>query len=153
MPKPGEKTVKRIYELSAARLATPKSTDQIKNISQLLYAADRGIPVYTFDAVVEESGYNKEEMAKFLGINVRTIQNKRKEGGEIVKKDAEHLLRLQELFRKGNEVFGGKNEFRQWLEKPAFGLDNRMPRSLIEFISGIDLVQRELTKIEYGDFS
>jgi putative toxin-antitoxin system antitoxin component (TIGR02293 family) len=124
-----------------------------KNPIEFIDLASKGLSVEAFDKVVVESGYNKEELAKFMGINMRTIQNKRKSGGEIAQKDAEHLLKLRELFKRGQEIFGSKEEFKRWMDKPAFGLDNRPPASLINFISGIDLVGRELTRIEYGDFS
>jgi len=113
----------------------------------------KGIPVSLFETVVNHTGYTRQAVAEMAGLNIRTVNNYRKRGVFFEKKDAEHLLKLNTLFKKGTETFGSMSEFKRWLEEPAFGLDNRIPRSLLDTISGIDLVSRELTRIAYGDFS
>jgi putative toxin-antitoxin system antitoxin component (TIGR02293 family) len=115
--------------------------------------AEKGVPLQAFDALVNESGYNKASIAGFIGIDVRTIANYKKGNRSFKKTDAEHLIKLKELFERGREIFGGKLEFNRWLAKPSFGLGGRIPEQLLSYISGIDLVGRELTRIEYGDFS
>jgi uncharacterized protein (DUF2384 family) len=61
---------------------------------------------------------------------------------------------MQEYFRtfEYNQI-AVMEEFNRWLRKPAHGLGGRIPEQLLNYISGIELVSRELTRIEYGDFS
>ena len=115
--------------------------------------AERGVPLQVFDTLVDESGFNKATIAEFLGIDVRTVSNYRKDNRSFKKTDAEHLIKLKELFEKGRGVFGDMGEFSRWLSKPSYGLGKRIPKQLLNYISGIDLVSRELSRIEYGDFS
>ncbi len=66
---------------------------------------------------------------------------------------SEKLLKLFGLYDKGTSVFGSIGEFNKWLAEPAFGLDNQVPRDLLNTITGIDLTKEELTRIEYGDLA
>lgn len=115
--------------------------------------AEKGVPLQVFDTLVDESGYNKATIAEFIGIDVRTVSNYKKYSRSFKKTDAEHLIKLKELFEKGRDAFGDKGEFNRWLSKPSYGLGRRIPKQLLNYISGIDLVSRELSRIEYGDFS
>ncbi|MGK7394590.1 MAG: type II RES/Xre toxin-antitoxin system antitoxin [Candidatus Cyclobacteriaceae bacterium M3_2C_046] len=123
------------------------------NPYRLIDEAEKGIDLDSFENVVRETGYTREYVANAIGLNVRTINNYRKKGKELDKKEAEHLLKFHALIEKGIAVFGSSSEFRKWLDQPAYGLDHRVPNSLLGYISGIDLIDRELTRIEYGDFS
>ena len=123
------------------------------NPYQVIDTAEKGISISLFDKLVHQSGYSKAAIADFIGLDVRTISNYKNKNKDLKKTDAEHLLKLKELFEKGKEVFGSSEEFTRWLGKPAYGLEGRVPEKLLNYISGIELVSRELSRIEYGDFS
>ena len=123
------------------------------NPYQVIDKAEKGISVALFEKLSRQSGYSKASIASFLGLDVRTISNYKSQKKNLTKTDAEHLLKLKSLFEKGKDVFGSSEEFARWLSKPAYGLEDRIPEKLLHYISGIELVQRELTRIEYGDFS
>jgi putative toxin-antitoxin system antitoxin component (TIGR02293 family) len=127
--------------------------ENVNNPYFVIDEAEKGVPLQVFEALVDESGYNKASIAGFIGIDVRTVANYKKANRSFVKTDAEHLIKLKELFGYGKEVFGNQEEFNRWLRKPAHGLGGRIPEQLLNYISGIELVSRELTRIEYGDFS
>ena len=111
------------------------------NPFQLTDTAEKGVSVSLFEPLVQQSGYSKAAIADFIRIDVRTISNYKNK--HLTKTDAEHLLKLSDLFEKGNEVFGTTEEFVPWLGKPAYGLDNRTPERLLHYISGIELINRE----------
>ena len=123
------------------------------NPYQVIDTAEKGISISLFERLVQQSGYSKAAMADFIGVDVRTISNYKNKNKQLTKTDAEHLLKLNDLFEKGKEVFGNSDEFTRWLGKPAYGLEGRVPEKLLNYISGIELVSRELSRIEYGDFS
>ena len=127
--------------------------ENLNNPFTVIDEAEKGVSLKVFDALVDESGYNKASIADFIGIDVRTVANYKKANRSFKKTDAEHLIKLKELFDRGRDIFGGKTEFNRWLSKPSYGLGNRIPEQLLNYISGIELVGRELTRIEYGDFS
>ena len=114
--------------------------------------AKKGVCLQAFNDFVDESGYSKTVIAGFVGIDMNTIFTN-EESFSFQKRQAEHLIKLKKLFGQGRELFGGKQEFKRWLVKPFFGLGERTPEQLLSYFSGIDLVDRELHRIECGDFS
>ena len=50
----------------------------------------------------------------------------------------------------GNEVFGSIDSFKQWMQKPAYGLGNKIPSKILTTISGINLVINQLMRIAHG---
>jgi len=60
---------------------------------------------------------------------------------------------MKALFEHGADVFGSAESFRRWLDKPACGLDNQVPFALLHTSGGMDLIQDELIRIEYGDLA
>jgi len=62
-------------------------------------------------------------------------------------------LKLIVLYRKGVEVFSSITNFNKWLHKPSFGLGKKIPYSLMNTTTGIDLIFEELVRIEYGDLA
>ena len=62
-------------------------------------------------------------------------------------------FQLMALARKGLEVFGHSLAFRQWLRKPSYGLDGRIPQELLQTYRGIDLVREEIVNIAWGDMA
>jgi len=66
---------------------------------------------------------------------------------------SEKLIMLFALYGSGAEVFGSMEAFTKWLTKPAYGLGDVVPQVMFHTITGIALVQEELTRISYGDLA
>jgi len=58
--------------------------------------------------------------------------------------------RIKALFQHGEEIFGSISEFRSWFNTPVYGLGNQAPYSLMQTSGGIDLIDDELYRIEFG---
>ena len=66
---------------------------------------------------------------------------------------SEHVLKMISLHRHGMEVFGDEYALHRWLQKPAYGLGNKIPFQLMNTSSGLDLIINELKRIEWGDLA
>ena len=66
---------------------------------------------------------------------------------------SEYILKTIVLFHKGVKVFGNTDSFNRWLDKPAYGLGNLIPRGVITTVTGINFVMDELNRIEHGDLA
>ena len=66
---------------------------------------------------------------------------------------SEKLLKLFALYEKGLQIFGSSDEFNVWLGGQAIGLGGLIPETLLDTITGINIVTEELTRIEYGDLA
>jgi putative toxin-antitoxin system antitoxin component (TIGR02293 family) len=126
---------------------------RIKSNITIALEANRGIDAHIFFDIVRLSGYSKDEMAKVFSTSAKTFSRYEKENKKLGPLRSELILKIMALFKKGIEVFGGLDSFKAWMAKPAFGLGNLTPFSLIHTSTGIDLVLDELIRIEFGDLA
>lgn len=62
----------------------------------------------------------------------------------------EKTIKLNELYKKGLELFGNVEKFNEWLSVKSYGLGDQIPLNMINTVIGIDMVLDELYKIEFG---
>jgi putative toxin-antitoxin system antitoxin component (TIGR02293 family) len=84
---------------------------------------------------------------------MKTFQNYFTKNTLLDASTSEKLLKLFALYQKGAAVFGSIEEFAAWLTKPAYGIGNVVPQTIIDTATGIDLIHEELVRIEYGDLA
>lgn len=106
-----------------------------------------------FDDMVAVSSYDKNFAADLLDVSYKTVTRYQKEKKKLSPLQSEYILKTIVLFNKGNQVFGSKESFNRWLDKPAFGLGNRIPRAFITTVSGINFIMDELNRIAHGDLA
>lgn len=99
------------------------------------------------------SGFTYDEFQETFKTTVKTIQNYVVQDLKLDAVLSEKLLKSFSLFNLGIEVFGSANAFHQWLNAPAFGLGDQIPFNLMDTITGITLIEDELTRIAYGDLA
>lgn len=121
--------------------------------NRLVLAALQGIPALLFFNVADQTGYRREQVADVFDTSLKTFQRYEREHRNLSPQDSEKVLKMQALFSLGAEVFGSADAFRRWMDKPAFGLGNQVPFSLLRTSGGIDLILDELTRIEFGDLA
>lgn len=121
--------------------------------NRLVLAALQGIPALVFFNVADQTGYRREQVADVFDTSLKTFQRYEREHRNLSPQDSEKVLKMQALFSLGAEVFGSADAFRRWMDKPAFGLGNQVPFSLLRTSGGIDLILDELTRIEFGDLA
>src|SRR5258705_8926316 len=119
----------------------------------LIASAKAGISSHAVSDIIKISGKPVEEIASLLYVTPRTIRNYQNENKSLPVLQSEQLLKLYALYDKGIEVFGSTEVYNRWLAKPAFGLNNETPDSLLLTSTGIRLVMDELSRIQYGDFA
>lgn len=117
---------------------------------QMVYQVGRGVHVAKFDQLLEHSGIQKQVLANLLGLDPRTIDNYRKQGRNFPSLEGELLLKITQLFKVGEEVFGGVEAFRDWLNTSSKAFDQRKPITFLNTSTGVVLVQQALMRIAYG---
>lgn len=119
----------------------------------MVLAALQGIPALLFFNVADQTGYRREQVADVFDTSLKTFQRYEREHRNLSPQDSEKVLKIQVLFTRGAEVFGAVEAFRRWMDKPAFGLGNQVPFSLLRTSGGIDLIMDELIRIDFGDLA
>ena len=120
---------------------------------RLILAANKGIKADTISDLVSISNHKKDFFAGLLNLSVKTLDRYTSEGKSLSPSNGEMVLKLISLYRKGAEVFGSVKSFNNWLDKPSIGLGNSLPVTFMYTSGGIDLIQEELSRIEFGDLA
>ena len=146
-------------EMSVAEVAKLLGGPEIlgREISSQLRMADAvedGLPTDSLNRVKTELGLSDAEVARALGISLKTIHRLRKEPGRHLSSPAsDRLYRLARLYQLARDVLEGSGNAREWLRSPQIGLDNRVPMELMTSEAGSREVEALLMRIEYGVIS
>ena len=127
---------------------------RIKDDFQILTGSLEGVGINTFHDLVKITGIHKVKLAEdIFNISFKTISRYEKSKKRLSPRNSEMALKLLALYQKGIEVFGSRESFSKWLEKPALGLGNVIPFSVLSTATGIALIMEALARIEYGDLA
>jgi len=124
-----------------------------KNDISLLNRSKKGLEAKAALDFLSLSGFTQDEFQETFKTTVKTIQNHVTRELTLDSSLSEKLLKSFALFDKGVEVFGSAKAFRQWLMVPAYGLGHQLPFDLMDTITGIQLIEEELIRIEYGNLA
>jgi putative toxin-antitoxin system antitoxin component (TIGR02293 family) len=106
-----------------------------------------------FDDMIAVANYDKDFAADLLDVSYKTITRYKKNSKKFSPLQSEYILKTIVLYNKGESVFGSFDSFNKWLNKPAFGLGNRIPNSFITTVTGINHILDELNRIAHGDLA
>lgn len=128
-----------------------KYSTEIKSDHSIEKHANKGVSATAFFDLLEVTGLDKNLLAEdVFNLSFKTISRYKKENKKLNPRDSETVLKLVQLFKKGEEIFGSFITFRSWLRKPAHGLGKRQPVRMLTTNTGIDLIYEELLRIEFG---
>lgn len=123
------------------------------NPINLLNNSKKGLDAKAAIDFLNLSGFTQEEFQETFKTTVKTIQNYNRNELKLDAALSEKLLISFALFEKGVTIFGSAKEFNSWIHQPAFGLGDQIPFEMMDTITGISLVDDELTRIAYGDLA
>lgn len=104
-----------------------------------------------FKAIKDITSFTDEKIADWLDISVKTYRTYTKPGAKIKASIEERALIALSLIKHGTEVFGGTENFVEWLEKDNFYFDKKAPITFMHTNSGMKFIDDQLTGMEYGD--
>lgn len=90
-------------------------------------------------------------ISEWFDVSEKTFQSYRNSKATLNINFKEKLILLFSLYKQGEQVFGSKEAFNDWLEKPNFHFNDTPPADFFKTISGIRYIEDRLTGIEYGD--
>ncbi len=115
----------------------------------LIQLIRNGVSKKSLDHLINQIGYSITDIASVLHIsdrNLRRYEPKDKLGPE----QSERLVEIAKLYAKGEDVFGSIDSFNQWMNTEILALGNLTPKSFLDTSIGIQLLVKELGKIEHG---
>lgn len=124
-------------------------SDKLK-ISLLI---NSGLSYTLFEKLQNNTEFTKNEWADFLDLSIRTLDRYKNENKIFKAPQSEKIIALLEILNRGKNVFGDLDNFKLWLLIPNQALGRERPIDLLENSYGRELLNAELTHIEYGIFA
>ncbi|RYC50407.1 antitoxin Xre/MbcA/ParS toxin-binding domain-containing protein [Flagellimonas olearia] len=109
-----------------------------------------GIDYGVFEKMAEPMPFEQEAWATILNTTTRTLDRYKKEHRSFKSQQTERIIEIKQLYQKGVDVFGDKDNFDAWLETENLSLGRIRPVSLLDTSVGIHMVKDELGRIEHG---
>jgi putative toxin-antitoxin system antitoxin component (TIGR02293 family) len=142
--------------MSAANNATKvykQYKDYLDEEEQSIVSEPEAVYATSFNDMITVANYDKDFAANLLDVSYKTITRYQKERKKLSPLQSEYILKTIVLYNKGERVFGSGESFTKWLNKPAFGLGNRIPNTFITTVTGINHILDELNRIAHGDLA
>ena len=112
-----------------------------------------GVKKASVDILAEHLGINKKKLAEdILSLSVKTIERKAP-ADKMDKQTSSHVIEIARVIRHANHVFEDESKLKLWLNTDNRSLAGRKPSALLDTLTGINLVNDTLTRIEEGVYS
>lgn len=147
--------VSKLEQSSGYKVLNKKLTyaDFLKNKMLIVHAIREGIPYDFFKLIQEQTPFNEEDWALFLGISTKSLQRSRAKDSFVFKPlQSEKILELAEVTTVGRTIFDSEEQFYSWLTLPSYALGNLKPIELLRDSYGKEMVLQEMVKIDQGIF-
>ena len=126
---------------------SPLNEDKILNIISLDLFDRQSIAF-----IKKFTKFNDHDISDLLKISIRTLRNYTLVGAMLkTKLEKEHWIKILSLYKHGEEVFGDKDLFIEWLNENNYYFDNKPPIYYIDTAAGIKFIDNQLTGMQYGD--
>ncbi len=94
-------------------------------------------------------GMTKDEMAGILGVSEKTYYNMMKKP-LLDQERSDRFSFIHQILKSGEEAFGSKGNFTQWLKTPQGVLDGYIPLDMMSTITGANRVLQIIGRIKFG---
>ncbi len=142
-----------LVEEPAVAYGSPSIGEVLQGDFQSIDFLKKGLGARSIEAVMHSYEMTQQEMADTLHTNPKTLRNKIRESGKLDPLQGSLILAMAELYQKGEEAFGGKEPFLEWLHFPSPALGNVPPSTFLDTFQGIRLIMSEIESIQDGSFA
>lgn len=121
-----------------------------ENLMQVSQYVEGGLPSKEIETIVRYLNFKVPEIAKAAAVSPSTVSRWEPETS-IGLPGSSQFFKIDEVIRKGVNLFGGEEEFKNWLNSPNIALGNVVPAKLITSFIGVELVDEALDALHYGN--
>lgn len=111
-----------------------------------------GVPKEAMNNLMQKTGITNLEMAGITHTSDRTLRRYESKD-RLPQEQSERVIELARLYSKGSEVFGSLEYFKEWMNTRLIPLGDKKPKEFLDTSMGIDLLMKELGRIEHGVFA
>lgn len=124
-----------------------KKADNLVQVSKLV---ENGIRSKEIEPIIGYLELKVTEIAKAASVSPSTV-SRWKSDTSIGIPGSHQFFRIDQIIRKGVDLFGGPEELKGWLFNPNLALGNKVPAELITSSIGLDMVDEALDALHYGN--
>ena len=105
----------------------------------------------TFKGLVKQSKLNLDFLSEnVFEVDIDTVESYQQGTQKVPTALKEQIARLTEIYQLGEDLFGSRQVFNEWIRIPNIGLNNIEPIKFFSTVNGLQLVFEELKRIEFG---
>ena len=125
----------------------------IKTQFDIIKLGHHGLPIKAFDNLAMNMGVTRKALAEdIFDLSVKTLE--RKSPDDLLdKRTSSHALEIAKIMDHALDVFEDEEKVKRWISKPNRALNNTAPVKLFDTLTGINMVNAILTRIEEGVYS
>ena len=120
------------------------------NLAQVTALVERGLQSKDVNLIIEYLDLKILEIAKAASVSPSTVSRWQPETS-IGIPGSSQFFKIDELIKKGVDLFGGLAEFKSWLTMPNIALGNELPSTLITSPIGIALLDEAIDALHFGN--
>ena len=113
----------------------------------------RGFRTSTVQSFARRTKLPQHEILHLLRLPKATYSRKLKQGDQLAADTSDRLFRLARITVRAEEVFGDEAVALDWLRTPNQALGAERPYDLLDTDAGVEAVEDELGRIEYGVYA
>lgn len=115
--------------------------------------AEKGVARASLDALTAAIGVTRKAMAEeILGVSVKTIERKTTTA-RLDRKLSSHILEIARVMEHACNVFEDEERVRLWFNRENRALGGQRPLDLFDTLTGLNLVNDVLGRIEEGVYT
>lgn len=117
-----------------------------------VHRSREGLEKEALENLLRNLAIRMTEVSRVLSVSERTLQ--RYPAHKVLSRDLSgHIVAVAKIYSKATEVFEDQEKARRWLHKPCRALAGEIPLFLLDTPIGIQAVEDELTRIEFGVYA
>jgi putative toxin-antitoxin system antitoxin component (TIGR02293 family) len=124
----------------------------VTNDNDFIELIREGVPKEAMNNLMHKTGITTMEMASITHTSDRTLRRYESKD-RLPQEQSERVIELARLYSKGSEVFGSLDYFKEWMNTRLLPLGDKKPKEYLDTSLGIDMLMKELGRIEHGIFA
>jgi putative toxin-antitoxin system antitoxin component (TIGR02293 family) len=120
---------------------------------EFIHLGAKGLQKEFIDVLANDLGITRKAMAEdILNVSVKTMERKTKTE-KLDKRISSHALEVAKVLQHAFEVFENEEKVKRWVNKENRALNDKKPVELFDTLTGINMVNDILVRIEEGVYS
>lgn len=121
-----------------------------ENMLQVAKVVEEGLPSEEIAPILDYLGFKVSDIAKAAAVSASTVSRWHPKTS-IGVPGSNQFFRIDQVIRKGVDLFGDLQGLRTWLQSRNLALGNAVPAQLITTAIGVELVDEALDALHYGN--